>query len=116
MAIAPHRVLVVEDDPEMAGQMADSLSANGYEVDSAFDGMDGLERGRSGDYAVMTIDRMLPNMDGIAIIQNLRAEGIATPALIVSALGEIDDRCADFGPVAMTTLSSRLHLLKCSRG
>jgi two-component system OmpR family response regulator len=92
MAIAPHRVLVVEDDPEMAGQMADSLSANGYEVDSAFDGMDGLERGRSGDYAVMTIDRMLPNMDGIAIIQNLRAEGIATPALIVSALGEIDDR------------------------
>jgi two-component system OmpR family response regulator len=92
MASAPHRVLVVEDDREMAGQMADSLSANGYAVDSAFDGIDGLNRGRSGDYAVMTIDRMLPSMDGIAIIQNLRGEGIATPALIVSALGEIDER------------------------
>jgi two-component system, OmpR family, response regulator len=86
------RILVVEDDPETAEQLVESLATSGYQVDLAVDGNDGLSRGRSADYAVMTIDRMLPGMDGISIIRRLREDGIATPALIISALGEIDDR------------------------
>jgi two-component system OmpR family response regulator len=86
------RILVVEDDPETAGQLVESLSTNGYQVDLAVNGNDALSRGRSADYAVMTIDRMLPDIDGIAVMQHLREEGIVTPVLIVSALGEIDDR------------------------
>jgi two-component system, OmpR family, response regulator len=92
MANARRRILVVEDDPETAAQLVDSLSGNGYHVELAVDGNDALNRGRSVDYAVMAIDRMLPGMDGIGVIQQLREEGIATPALIISALGEIDER------------------------
>jgi two-component system, OmpR family, response regulator len=92
MAGRRRRILVVEDDPETAEQLFESLSANGYEVDLAINGSDGLGRGRSAEYAVMTIDRMLPGMDGIAVIQHLRRDGIFVPALIISALGEIDDR------------------------
>ena len=58
----------------------------------AASGNDGLSRGRSDEYAVITIDRMLPDLDGIAVMQHLRQDGIATPILIISALGEIDDR------------------------
>ena len=92
MAGARRRILVVEDDPETAGQLVDSLTANGYQVDLAASGNDGLSRGRSDEYAVITIDRMLPDLDGIAVMQHLRQDGIATPILIISALGEIDDR------------------------
>jgi two-component system OmpR family response regulator len=86
------RILVVEDDPETAGQLVDSLTTSGYQVDLADNGKDALHRGRSATYAVMTIDRMLPDIDGIAVMQLLREDRIATPVLIVSALGEIDDR------------------------
>jgi two-component system OmpR family response regulator len=86
------RILVVEDDPVTAGQLVDSLTAHGYQVDLAANGNDALSRGRSDTYAVLTIDRLLPDLDGIAVMQQLRQEGIATPVLIVSALGEIDDR------------------------
>jgi two-component system, OmpR family, response regulator len=86
------RILVIEDDRETAEQLVDSLAMSGFEVDLAVDGDGGLSRGRSAEYAVMTIDRMLPGFDGITLIRRLREEGIITPALIVSALGEIDDR------------------------
>jgi two-component system OmpR family response regulator len=86
------RILVIEDDREMAGQIVEFLAANGYGVDLAADGDEGLSRARSADYAVMTIDRMLPGIDGITIIRRSREEGIVTPALIISALGEIEDR------------------------
>jgi two-component system OmpR family response regulator len=92
MAGGHRRVLVIEDDPETAGQLVESLAANGYEVDLAANGDDGLTRGRTAEYAVMTIDRMLPGIDGITIIRRLRDGGVATPALIISALGEVDDR------------------------
>jgi two-component system, OmpR family, response regulator len=86
------RILVIEDDPETAGQLTDSLMTHGYEVDLAVNGSEALSRARSADYAVLTIDRMLPDIDGIAVMQRLRDGGIATPVLIISALGEIDDR------------------------
>ena len=86
------RILVVEDDSETAEQLVNSLVTSGYEVDLAVDGADGLSRGRSSEYAVITIDRLLPGMDGIDVIRALREAGVVTPALIVSALGVVDDR------------------------
>ena len=86
------RVLVVEDDPKTAGHLVESLTTNGYQVDLAGTGKDALHCGRSANYAVITIDRMLPDIDGITVMQHLREDKIATPVLIVSALGEIDDR------------------------
>ena len=92
MAPGRRRILVIEDDLETAGQLVDSLTTDGYEVDLAVNGNDALSRARSADYAVMTIDRMLPDVDGIAVMRRLRDDGIVTPVLIISALGEIDDR------------------------
>ena len=92
MARSARHVLVIEDDAETAEQLADALQTNGYRVDLAVDGEDGLRRGLVGDYVVMTVDRMLPHLDGIKVIRRLREKGILTPALILSALGEIDDR------------------------
>jgi two-component system OmpR family response regulator len=86
------RILVIEDDPETARQLVDFLGTRGYQVDLALNGNDGLRLGLSSGYAVMTIDRMLPGLDGLAIIRQIRDAGIDTPALIISALGEIDDR------------------------
>ena len=90
---AGHRhILVVEDDQETAGQLLESLTANGYQVNLAANGSHALSLGLSGHYAVITIDRMLPDTDGIAVMRSLREQGIVTPVLIISALGEIDDR------------------------
>ena len=86
------RILVVEDDPETAGQLVESLTTSGYQVDLATSGNEALSRGAAGDYAVITIDRMLPDIDGIAVMRQLRDDGVAAPVLIVSALGEVDDR------------------------
>ncbi|SEF12606.1 two-component system, OmpR family, response regulator [Rhizobiales bacterium GAS191] len=92
MAGGRRRILVIEDDPETAAQLVESLTTSGYQVDLAVNGNDGLSRGRSSDYAVITIDRMLPGIDGVSVIRRLREAGIGTPALIISALGELDDR------------------------
>jgi two-component system, OmpR family, response regulator len=92
MAGGRRRILVIEDDPETAEQLVDSLATHGYEIDLAINGREGLELGRAADYAVMTIDRMLPELDGLAVIRHMRDAGVATPALIISALGEIDER------------------------
>src|SRR5215470_1846442 len=86
------RILVVEDDPETAGQLVDQLTTSGYQVDLATNGNEALSRGSACDYAVITIDRMLPDIDGITVMRQLRDDGIAAPFLIISALGEVDDR------------------------
>lgn len=92
MAAGHRHILVVEDDPETAGQLAESLTTSGYEVNVAVNGSDALSLGLSSAYTVITIDRMLPDIDGIEVMRSLRERGIATPVLIISALGEIDDR------------------------
>src|SRR5580693_8009400 len=86
------RILVIEDDDETGRQLVEFLSTRGYQVDLAVNGDDGLRLGQTAEYGVMTIDRMLPGIDGIGIIRRLRDGGVATPALIISALGEVDDR------------------------
>ena len=114
------RILVIEDDLETAEQLVDFLSTSGYQVDLASDGNDGLSRGSSADYAVMTIDRMLPDTDGLAVIRRFRERGVVTPALIISALGEIDDRVRGLRaggddylvkPFAFTELLARIEAL-----
>ena len=85
-------ILVVEDDPETAGQLVEQLTASGYRVDLAGTGNEALRRGVTFEYAVITIDRMLPDIDGIAVMRQLRDDGIAAPFLIISALGEVDER------------------------
>ena len=92
MTSVHRRILVVEDDPETAGQLVESLTSSGYEVDLAASGNEALSRGAACDYAVITIDRMLPDIDGITVMRQLRDDGVAAPVLIVSALGEVDDR------------------------
>jgi CheY-like chemotaxis protein len=92
MAEGQRRILVLEDDRETAEQLVDSLSNSGYHVNLAIDGDDGLRRGRCNEYAVMTIDRILPGLDGLIVLRRLREDGIVTPALILSALGGTDDR------------------------
>jgi two-component system OmpR family response regulator len=86
------RILVVEDDPETAGQLTEQLANCGYQVDLATTGAEALRHGETSDYAVITIDRMLPDIDGIAVMRQLRDNGVDAPFLIISALGEVDDR------------------------
>src|SRR5881227_4235450 len=86
------KILVVEDDRETATYLAKGLSESGYTVDCAGDGREALFLATSGDYGAMILDRMLPSMDGLSILGALRAAEIRTPALILSALGSVDDR------------------------
>ena len=86
------KILVVEDDRETASYLVKGLSESGFTVDRAGDGGEGLFFATSGNYDAIVLDRMLPSMDGLAMLGALRATGIATPALILSALGSVDDR------------------------
>jgi two-component system OmpR family response regulator len=86
------RILLIEDDLQAAGFLMKGLKEAGHVADHASNGDDGLAMGRDGAYDVLVVDRMLPGRNGISVIETLRAEGIATPVLILSALGEVDDR------------------------
>lgn len=85
-------VLVVEDDERVAGHVVKGLKAEGYLVDHVADGRDALFQAAAGTYDVIVLDRMLPNVDGLKILQTLRASGDSTPVLILSALGDVDNR------------------------
>ncbi len=86
------RVLVIEDDREIAHFVAKGLKESGNTVEIAEDGDIGLETARASIFDVLIVDRMLPGRDGLSLIQILRAEGNRVPVLILSALGEVDDR------------------------
>lgn len=86
------RILLIEDDAEAAAYLAKGLKEAGHVVDHAGDGGDGLFLANSERYDVAVIDRMLPGLDGLSVIQSMRANGNATPVLILSALGKVDDR------------------------
>ncbi len=86
------RILVIEDDAEAAAYLTKGLRESGYVVEHAADGMDGLYMATSEDFDLLVIDRMLPKLDGLAVIEALRKSGRSMPVLILSALGEVDDR------------------------
>jgi two-component system OmpR family response regulator len=114
------RVLVIEDDREIAHFLQKGLKESGHSADLVDDGEAGLEMARSGDYDVLIVDRMLPHRDGLSVVQTLRASGYRTPVLILSALGEVDDRVKGLKaggddyltkPFALSELLARIEAL-----
>jgi two-component system, OmpR family, response regulator len=114
------KVLVIEDDAETADQIVAQLSAHGFAVDCEAAGLGGLERASTGNYDVITLDRRLPELDGLTIVERLRQAGIKTPVLLLSALGEVEDRVRGLRaggddyltkPFAFAELSARVDAL-----
>jgi two-component system OmpR family response regulator len=114
------RVLVVEDDSQVAAYLVKGLKEQGHNVDHAADGKNGLFLATSEDYDAMIIDRMLPELDGLAIVKSVRAAGKTTPKLILSALGDVDARVEGLRaggddyltkPFAFSELPARLDAL-----
>ncbi|HEY0900563.1 MAG TPA: response regulator transcription factor [Micavibrio sp.] len=86
------RLLIIEDEKEVCAYIAKGMKEAGHIVDVAATGKDGLFLATTESYDVMIVDRMLPELDGLTIIRTLRGAGVTTPALILSALGEVNDR------------------------
>jgi two-component system OmpR family response regulator len=85
-------LLLIEDDTEAARFLVKGLRESGYSVDHAADGREGLFRATEGQFDLVVTDRMLPHIDGLAIIELMRRKGLTTPVLVLSALGSVDDR------------------------
>src|SRR5882757_7211064 len=86
------RLLLIEDDKETADEIRAELGEHGFEVDWAANGIEGLDKARAGGAEALIVDRLLPGMDGLTIVEALRHEGMRTPVLVLSALGAVDDR------------------------
>ncbi|ACB95854.1 response regulator transcription factor [Beijerinckia indica] len=86
------RILIVEDDPEASQYMVKAFREAGHLADHAGDGLAGYQKACEENYDVLIVDRMLPKLDGLSLIGGLRAQKIETPVLILSALGQVDDR------------------------
>jgi two-component system OmpR family response regulator len=85
-------VLCIEDDPDTAQEIMAELSRVGFQVEWVNDGARGLARGLSGEFEAITLDRMLPGLDGLAVVTALRAAGVRTPVLMISAMSDVDER------------------------
>ena len=114
------KILIVEDDIEAAAAMVRGLAEAGMTCVQAADGVLGLAAARDGGFDVLVVDRMMPNMDGLTMVEALRQGGDQTPVLFLSALGEIDDRVAGLKaggddylvkPYAFAELSARIEAL-----
>lgn len=114
------RILIIEDDAEAAAYLAKGLKELGHTADQAGDGEIGLEMATSSSYDVLIVDRMLPKRDGLSVIEVLRSSGNHTPVLILSALGQVDDRVKGLKaggddylpkPYAFTELQARVEAL-----
>jgi two-component system OmpR family response regulator len=114
------KILLIEDDREAANYMMQALDEAGHVSHHASDGETGFAMASSMDYDVLVIDRMLPRRDGLSIIEQLRVEGDKTPVLILSALGEVDDRVKGLRaggddyltkPYAFSELLARIEVL-----
>src|SRR5512137_1821779 len=90
--LEPMRILVVEDDKKIASFVVKGLKQSGYAVDHSADGENGLIMAQSISYDAAIVDVMLPKLDGLSLIQQLRAKGTHTPVLILSAKASVDDR------------------------
>lgn len=114
------RILVVEDDSEVAAYVAKGLAEHAHTVDTVADGRDGLHRADTEAYELLIVDRMLPGLDGLAIVQTLRQRGDHTPVLFLSALADVDDRVKGLRaggddyltkPFAFSELEARIEVL-----
>lgn len=114
------RLLLIEDDRDSADYLVKAFREAGHVADHAADGEEGLSLAETGDYDVLIVDRMLPKRDGLSVIGTLREKGNKTPALILSALGQVDDRVKGLRaggddylpkPYAFTELLARVEVL-----
>lgn len=118
------KLLLIEDDQRAAGYVAGGLRESGHSVDHAADGAEGLTLALASRYDVIIADRMLPHLDGLAVVHTLRAQGVATPILILSALAKVDDRVRGLRaggddyltkPFAFSELLARIEVLQRRR-
>lgn len=86
------RILTIEDDAVTAGEIVAELQIHGHQVDYVSSGSEGLQKALSGNYDVITLDRMLPELDGLTLVKRLREAGVRTPVLMISALSDVDER------------------------
>jgi DNA-binding response OmpR family regulator len=114
------RILVVEDEPGIASFIHQGLTEERFAVDLVHDGQSGLEYARAVAYDALVVDLMLPGLDGLSLIRQLRQEGCRTPILVLTARQEIDDRVEGLNtgaddylvkPFAFAELVARLHAL-----
>lgn len=114
------RVLLVEDEMGLLDSLSQILKKNNYSVDTADNGLDGLDYALSGIYDIVILDIMLPGMDGFSVLKKLRAENVKTPVLLLTARGDVCDRVTglDLGaddylpkPFASEELLARLRAL-----
>src|SRR5881275_2738442 len=119
------RLLIIEDDRDAADYLAKAFREVGHVADLAADGEEGLAHALDGQYDVLIVDRMLPKLDGLSVIGTLRGKGIETPALILSALGQVDDRVKGLRaggddylpkPYSFSELLARAEVLSRRRG
>ena len=119
------RILIIEDDREAAAYLVKALKEAGHVPDHASDGASGFHMADTRDYDVMVVDRMLPERDGLSVVSGLREKGNGTPALILSALGQVDDRVTGLRaggddylakPYAIAELLARVEVLGRRRG
>ena len=119
------RVLVVEDDADTADYITKGLRETGFTVEHVSDGRDGLYLASSSAFDAIIMDRMVPGMDGLSVVKALRAGGVETPILILSALGQLDERVLGLRaggddyltkPIGFSELHARLEILIRRRG
>lgn len=119
------KILVIEDDREAAEYLQKALAEAGHTAHVAADGDEGFAMADGGDYDVLVVDRMLPRRDGLSVVAGLRETGSETPVLILSALGEVDDRVTGLRaggddyltkPFAFSELLARVEVLKRRSG
>jgi DNA-binding response OmpR family regulator len=94
-----NRVLIVDDDPEIMDWLSMDLQMSGFYTDSAIDGLSGLQKAQNGNYDIIILDVMMPNMDGFEVCKNLRksAKTKAIPIILLTAKGTIEDKITGFG-------------------
>ncbi|MET3323078.1 CheY-like chemotaxis protein [Bradyrhizobium japonicum] len=119
------RLLIIEDDRESADYLVKAFREVGHIADHAADGEEGLAMAENGDYDVLVVDRMLPKRDGLSLIGALRDKGNTAPVLILSALGQVDDRIKGLRaggddylpkPYSFAELLARVEVLSRRRG
>ena len=115
-----NRVLTIEDDPTTAEEISRELERRGFEVRRAADGGEGLELAATGGFDVITLDRMLPGLDGLAVAEALKAAGVETPILMISAMSDVNERVRGLRaggddyltkPFALDEMAARVEVL-----
>jgi two-component system OmpR family response regulator len=121
----PMRILLIEDDSDAAAYLVKAFREAGHVADHAADGLEGYAMARDEAYDVLVVDRMLPKLDGLSLIGGLREQNVDTPVLILSALGQVDDRVKGLRaggddylakPYAFSELLARVEVLQRRKG